>query len=68
MSKRPQFDDDFGGRVAEKLMNVDVRAPREYSRTVSEYEREQSRIDWGVRCSENMKKMAKHEVTPIYQQ
>lgn len=68
MSKRPQFDDDFGGRVAEKLMNVDVRAPREYSRTVSECEREQSRIDWRVRCSENMKKMAKHEVTPIYQQ
>ncbi len=68
MSKRPQFADDFGGIVAEKLMNVDVRAPREYSRTVSEYEREQSRIDWRVRCSENMKKMAKHEVTPIYQQ
>lgn len=68
MSTRPQFADDFGGRIAEKLMNVDVRAGHDFSREVTDYQREQGRIDWKVRCSENMKKMARHEVTPIYQQ
>lgn len=68
MSTRPQFADDFGGRIAEKLMNVDVRAPREFKREVSGQSREQGRIDWKVRCTANMKKMARHEVTPIYQQ
>ena len=62
-----QFADDFGGRIAEKLMHVDVRAPREFSREVTEYQREQGRIDWRDRCGANMKKMAKREVTPIYQ-
>ena len=49
-------------------MNVDVRAGHDFSREVADYQREQGRIDWKVRCSENMKKMARHEVTPIYQQ
>lgn len=62
-----QFEDDFGGRIAEKLMNVDVHLKRDFSRTVSEDQREQGRIDWKDRCSANMKKIAKHEVTPIYQ-
>lgn len=62
-----QFEDDFGGRIAERLMNVDVRIPHEFSHEVSEYEREQAHIDWRVRNGENMKKIAKREVTPIYQ-
>lgn len=67
MSTRPQFADDFGGQIAEKLMNVDVRAPREFSREVTPLEREQRAIDWKVRNSANMRKIAKGEVTPIYQ-
>ncbi|MGN0077608.1 MAG: hypothetical protein ACI36V_02365 [Coriobacteriales bacterium] len=60
-------DDSFGYEVAERLMHVDVRAPREFSREVPAWAREQGRIDWRVRCGENMKKMARGEVTPIYQ-
>lgn len=60
------FDDDFGGRSAERQMHVDVRAPREFSHDVTDLQREQGRIDWKVRCGENMTKIAKHEVTPIY--
>ncbi len=67
MSRRPQFADDFGGQIAEKLMNVDVRAGHDYRREVTDYQREQGRIDWRNRCGANMAKMAKHEVTPIYQ-
>ncbi len=62
-----QFADDFGGQCAAHVMNVDVRAPREFSHEVTEYQREQGRIDWRVRCSANMKKMAKHEINQIYQ-
>ncbi len=53
--------------IVERLDNVDVRAPREFSRTVTELEREQGRIDWRVRNSENMRKMKNHEVNNIYQ-
>lgn len=66
MSTRPEFADDFGGRIAEKLMNVDVRQPREFSRTVSAEQRGQMRTDWRVRNARNMQKIAKGEVTPIY--
>lgn len=61
-----QFEDDFGGKIAEKLMHVDVRIPHEYSHNVTQLEREQSRIDWKDRCSTNMERMTKHEATPIY--
>ncbi|HIW75411.1 MULTISPECIES: hypothetical protein [Gordonibacter] len=67
MSTRPQFADDFGGEIAERLMNVDVRLPHEFSREVTQAQREQGRIDWKERNSANMEKMAKGEVTPIYQ-
>ena len=60
-------DESFGYDLAERLMHVDVRAPREFSREVPEWAREQGRIDWRVRNSENMKKMDRGEVTPIYQ-
>ena len=60
-------DESFGYDLAERLMNVDVRAPREFSHEVPEWAREQGRIDWRVRNSENMKKMNRGEVTPIYQ-
>ncbi|MDO4290987.1 MAG: hypothetical protein Q4C41_07145 [Eggerthellaceae bacterium] len=53
--------------IVERLDNVDVRAPREFSRTVSEVAREQGRIDWRVRNSENMKKMKTHTINDIYQ-
>ena len=53
--------------IVERLDHVDVRAPREFSHTVTPLEREQGRIDWRVRCSENMEKMKKHIVNPIYQ-
>lgn len=61
------FEDDFGGCIANRLMHVDVRAPRNYSREVTELEREQGRIDWRVRNQANMEKIKKHEVTPIYE-
>ncbi|RDB58487.1 hypothetical protein C1878_16290 [Gordonibacter sp. 28C] len=61
-----QFEDDFGGRIAEKLMHVDVRLPHEFSREVTQQQREQGRIDWKDRNSANMKKIAQGEVTPIY--
>lgn len=60
-------DDNFGYEVAERLMHVDVHAGHDFSYDVPEYARENGRIDWRVRCSENMKKMARGEVTPIYQ-
>lgn len=53
--------------IVERLDHVDVRAPREFSYTVTQGEREQGRIDWRVRCSENMEKMKKHIVNDIYQ-
>ena len=61
-----RFEDDFGGRIAEKLMNVDVHLTRDFGRSVTEFEREQGRIDWKDRCGANMKKIAEREVTPIY--
>lgn len=61
-----QFEDDFGGRIAEKLMHVDVRIAGANAREVTQLEREQSRIDWKDRNSANMEKIAKGEVTPIY--
>ncbi|MBC2890390.1 hypothetical protein [Gordonibacter massiliensis (ex Traore et al. 2017)] len=62
-----QFENDFGGQVAEKLMHVDVRIAGVNKREVTQLEREQGRIDWKDRNSANMKKIAEHEVTPIYQ-
>lgn len=54
--------------IVERLDNIDVRAPREFSRTVAQWQKEQGRTDWRVRCSENMKKMKTNTVNPIYQQ
>ena len=54
--------------IVARLDNIDVRAPREFSNTVPEWAKENGRIDWRVRNTENMKKMAAGEVTPIYQQ
>ena len=62
-----QFENDFGGQVAEKLMHVDVRIAGVNKREVTQLEREQGRIDWRVRCSENMEKMKKNIVNDIYQ-
>ncbi|MBX9033330.1 hypothetical protein [Gordonibacter massiliensis (ex Traore et al. 2017)] len=62
-----QFENDFGGQVAEKLMHVDVRIAGVNKREVTQLEREQGRIDWKDRNSANMKKIAEREVTPIYQ-
>ena len=53
--------------IVERLANIDVRAPREFSHTVPEWAKENGRIDWRVRNSANMKKMKAGEVTPIYQ-
>lgn len=53
--------------IVERLDHVDVRAPREFSHTVTELEREQGRIDWRVRNSENMRKMKTHTINDIYQ-
>lgn len=53
--------------IVERLDHVDVRAPHDFSRTVTKLEREQGRIDWHVRCSENMEKMKHHEINDIYQ-
>ena len=53
--------------IVARLDNIDVRAPREFSHTVPEWAKENGRIDWRVRNTENMKKMAAGEVTPIYQ-
>ena len=33
-----RFEDDFGGRIAEKLLNVDVHLTRDFSRSVTELE------------------------------
>lgn len=60
------FEDDFGGRIAERVQNVDVHLAREFSHEVTPLEREQGRIDWRVRNAENMKKIEKREVNPIY--
>ena len=43
-----------------------VHLTRDFSRSVTELEREQGRIDWKDRCGANMKKIAEREVTPIY--
>ena len=53
--------------IVERLANIDVRAPREFSRTVPAWAKENGRIDWRVRNSENMKKMKAGVVNPIYQ-
>ena len=53
--------------IVARLDSIDVRAPREFSHTVPEWAKENGRIDWRVRNTENMKKMAAGEVTPIYQ-
>ena len=53
--------------IVARLDNIDVRDPREFSHTVPEWAKENGRIDWRVRNTENMKKMAAGEVTPIYQ-
>ena len=53
--------------IVARLDNIDVRAPREFSHTEPEWAKENGRIDWRVRNTENMKKMAAGEVTPIYQ-
>jgi len=53
--------------IVERLDNIDVRAPREFSREVPQWAKDNGRIDWRVRNSENMKKMKVGEVTPIYQ-
>lgn len=58
----------MGMDIVERLDNIDVRAPREFSRTVAQWQKEQGRTDWRVRCSENMKKMKTNTVNPIYQQ
>lgn len=58
----------MGMDIVERLDNIDVRAPREFSRTVAPWQKEQGRTDWRVRCSENMKKMKANVVNPIYQQ
>lgn len=52
--------------IVERLDHVDVRAPRQFSHEVTALEKEQGRIDWRVRCSENMQKMRSHEINPIY--
>lgn len=62
-----EFENDFGGNIAHKLMNVDVRAKHEVTHEVTQLQREQGRIDWRDRNSANMKKIARGEVTPIYQ-
>jgi hypothetical protein len=56
----------MGMDVVERLANIDVRAPREFSHTVEPWQRKQGRIDWRVRCTENMEKMKRHEVNDIY--
>lgn len=53
--------------IVERLDNIDVRAPREFSHTVPEWAKENGRIDWRVRNSENMKKMKTHTINDIYQ-
>ena len=53
--------------IVARLDNIDVRAPREFSHTVPEWAKENGRIDWRVRNSENMKKMKTHTINDIYQ-
>ncbi len=53
--------------IVERLDHVDVRAPREFSHTVTPLERKEGRIDWRVRNSENMRKMKNHQINDIYQ-
>ena len=53
--------------IVERLDHVDVRAPRQFSHEVTPLAREQGRIDWRVRCSDNMRKMKRHEVNDIYE-
>ena len=60
-------DDSFGFELADRLMHVDVRKRHEINYKVEPWQREQGRIDWKDRCSLNMSKMARGEVTPIYQ-
>lgn len=53
--------------IVERLANIDVRAEREFSREVPEWAKENGRIDWRVRNSENMKKMKTHTINDIYE-
>ena len=53
--------------IVARLDNIDVRAPREFSHTVPEWAKENGRIDWRVRNSENMKKMKTHTINDIYE-
>jgi len=53
--------------IVERLANIDVRAPREFSHTVPEWAKQNGRIDWRVRNSENMEKMKTHTINDIYQ-
>lgn len=53
--------------IVERLDNIDVRAPREFSHTVPEWAKENGRTDWRVRNSENMKKMKTHTINDIYE-
>ncbi|MCI9129928.1 MAG: hypothetical protein HFJ65_06450 [Eggerthellaceae bacterium] len=53
--------------IVERLDHVDVRAPRQFSHTVTALEKEQGRIDWRVRNAENMRKMKQHVVNDIYE-
>lgn len=53
--------------IVERLDHVDVRAPLQFSHTVTALEKEQGRIDWRVRNAENMRKMKQHVVNDIYE-
>lgn len=64
MTQQPE--DDLGGRIAEKLMHVDVRIAGANNHETTQQEIEQRRIDWEDQNSANMKKMTNGEITPIY--
>ena len=53
--------------IVERLANIDVRATREFSKTVPQWAKDNGRIDWRVRNSDNMKKMKTHTINDIYQ-
>ena len=58
-----RFENDFGGRIAEKLMNVDVHLTRDFSRSVTGLEREQGRIEWKDRCGKLLIKSGEKPVS-----
>ena len=51
----------------ERVMNVDVRAPREFSHTCTELEREQGRISWSERCTKSMALMREGKFNQLYE-